>query len=170
MHKVVSGVSDSGYAARVTDGPGDRDRVPALRTSGAAAHVRPVAGLRRAALILLAAGAFGSVGCMGFVGRHQRSVLLLVLFTVWVLSPFAALAVGVALSNRWSVPIRRTLYTLTIVVALGSLAVYGTIAFGPPRPQPAFYFIVVPPACWGLIAIVVPVAALIAGRRTDRRP
>ena len=83
---------------------------------------RPVAGLRRAALILLAAGAFGSVGVMGFVGRHQRSVLLLVLFTVWVLSPFAALAVGVALSNRWSVPIRRTLYTLTIVVALGSLA------------------------------------------------
>ena len=68
MNKVVSGVSDSGYAARVTDGPGDRDRVPALRTSGAAAHVWPVGGLRRAALIFLAAGAFGSVGFMGFVG------------------------------------------------------------------------------------------------------
>jgi hypothetical protein len=121
------------------------------------------------ALIFLATGALGSVGLMGFVGRHQRSALLLVLFTVWVLSPYAALAVGVALSTRWSVPIRRTLYTLTIVVALGSLAIYGTVAFGPPRPQPAFYFIVVPPSCWLLIAIVIPMAAVIAGRRNGRR-
>jgi hypothetical protein len=169
MHKVVSGASHSRYAARVTDGPGDRERVPALRTSAAAGHIRPVAGLRRAALILLAAGAFGSVGLMGYVGRHQRSVLLMVLFTVWVLSPYATLAVAVALSGRWSVPTGRTLYALTIVVAVASLGIYGTVAFGPPRPQPAFYFIVVPPACWVLIAIVIPMAEVIAGRHAGRR-
>jgi hypothetical protein len=153
----------------VTDGAGDRERELVSRTSGAAGHVRPVARLRRAALIVLAGGAFGSVVLMGFVGRHQRSALLLVLFTVWVLSPYAALAVGVVLSSHWSAPIRRTLYALTIVVALGSLAIYGMVAFGPPRPQPAFYFIVVPPASWLLIAVVIPMAAVIAGRSTGRR-
>ena len=165
----MNGVSHSRYAARVIDGPGDRERVPALRTRGAAGDIRSFAGLRRAALILLAAGAFGAVGLMGFVGRHQRSVLLMVLFTVWVLSPYATLAVAVALSGRWSVPIRTTLYVLTIVLVLASLAIYATVAFGPPRPQPAFYFIVVPPACWLLIAIVIPMAAVIAGRRAGRR-
>jgi hypothetical protein len=169
MHKVVSGASHSRYAARVTDGPGDRERVPALRTSAAPGHIRPVAGVRRAALTLLAIGAFGSVALMGFVGRHQRSVLLLVLFTVWVLSPYATLAVAVALSGRWSVPITTTLYVLTIVLVLASLGIYGTVAFGPPRPQPAFYFIVVPPACWLLIAIVIPMVAVIAERRAGRR-
>ena len=153
----------------MTDGPGDRVRVQALRTRGAAGDIPSFAGLRRTALILLVAGAFGSVGLMGFVGRHQRSVLLMVVFTVWVLSPYATLAVAVALSSRWSAPIRRTLYALTIVVALASLAIYGIVAFGPSRPQPAFYFIVVPPACWLLIAIVIPIAAVVAGRRARRR-
>jgi len=42
-------------------------------------------------------------------------------------------------------------YGLMVVVAVGSLAIYGEVAFGPPRPQPAFWFLVVPAASGYLV-------------------
>ena len=47
--------------------------------------------LRTAALTAVLAGAVGSVGLMLYVGRRNHSRVLLVLFALWVLSPFAAL-------------------------------------------------------------------------------
>ena len=48
--------------------------------------------LHAAALIALPAGAVGSVGLLLRAGQRNNSRLLLVLFTIWVLSPFLALA------------------------------------------------------------------------------
>src|ERR1035438_2811719 len=115
--------------------------------------------LRAAALIAVLAGAVGSVGLMLHAGRRNPSRILLVLFALWVLSPFAALVLGNMFSKRWLVPARAALYSVMLVLTMASLAIYGVVALGPPRAKTAFVFLVVPPASWLLMAIVVPVAA-----------
>jgi hypothetical protein len=121
--------------------------------------------LRAAGLIAILAGAVGSVALTLYTGRHNPSRLLMVLFALWVLSPFAVLAVASVVSKRWSPLTRATLHIVMLVLALGSLAIYGYVAFGPPREKTAFAFVVVPPASWLLTGIVVAIAALFSGRR-----
>ncbi len=126
--------------------------------------------LRTAALIAVLVGAVGSVGLMLRVGQRQRSVILLVLFTIWVLSPFVALIALASMgSTRWPVLTRATLYSVMLIVTLGSLAVYGDVAFGPPRAKPASFFLMVPLISWLLIAVHFAITAVISGR-LSRRP
>ncbi len=120
--------------------------------------------LRLAALIAVLVGAGGSVGLMLRAGQ-DRDAGLLVLFTIWVFAPFAALAVAHAVSTRWSVPTRATLYGLMIALTLCSLAIYVGDAFGPPTTA---VYVGVPLASWMLIALVLPLAAFISGRRSRR--
>ena len=110
--------------------------------------------IRRAAVIAVAIGAAGSLGFMFYVGHRQRSIMLIVFFTVWVLSPFAALSWADVLAKSWSLAARATLHAAALVIALGSLAMYGIVALGPPRPQPAFWFLIVPLASWLLMIVV----------------
>jgi hypothetical protein len=123
--------------------------------------------LRGAALFALAAGAIGSVALMLHAGRQNKSGLLLVLFSIWVLSPFGALATADQLSKRWSVLTRSALYMSMLFLAVSSLLLYGYIAFGPPRTKTAFAFVVFPPASWLLSAISVSTAALLSGSRVQ---
>ena len=125
-------------------------------------ETRSLGLLRAAALIALPAGAVGSVGLMLRAGHPP--LFLRVLFAIWVLSPFMALALANVVSKRWSDLTRAALYGVMLAVTLATLAIYGNVAFGPPRAQRAFVFVVVPPASWLLIAIVVPIAAFISGR------
>jgi hypothetical protein len=122
--------------------------------------------LRAAALVAVAAGAAGSLGFMLIAGHPP--LFLRVLFAIWVLSPFAALVAAHAVSTRWSRPTRSTLYSVMLAVALVSLSIYGAVALGPPRPQEAFVFVVVPPASWLLIAVALPLAARLS--RTPKPP
>jgi len=124
--------------------------------------------LRAAALIAALTGAAGSIGFMLRAGQHNKSRLLLVLFTVWVLSPFMALVWASVVSKRWSILTRAALYSVALVIALGSLAIYGEVALGPPRTQTAFVFVMIPPASWLLMVIAVAIAALISGRVMSR--
>ena len=133
---------------------------------------RPEGGLlgllRAAALIAVLAGAAGSVGLMLHAGRRNNSRILLLLFAFWVLSPFMALIWANVVSKRWPVLTQATLHSVMLVLTLGTLAIYGYVALTPPRAQAAFVFVVVPPASWLLIAIVVATAAL-KSRRLSRR-
>jgi hypothetical protein len=124
--------------------------------------------LRGAALIAVLAGAVSSLGLMLHAGRRQKSLILIGLFIVWELSPFVALVYAHVASKHWSVLTRTTLYSLMLVLTLCSLGIYGDVALGPPRAQTAFVFLVVPLASWLLIAIVLPIAALISGRQSRR--
>ena len=130
----------------------------------------PVARLRPPALIALLLGAAGSLGLMFHVGRRNRSELLLVLFVVWVLSPFVVLAWADVVSKRWAVLTRATLYGVMLTLTLGSLTIYGRVAFGPPRPQPASAFLVVPPVSWLLTAIALGIAARISRKHARGDP
>jgi len=121
--------------------------------------------LHRAALIVVLAGAAGSLGLMFRAGRRQNSRILLLLFAIWVISPFIALVGANIVSKRWSILTRATLYSVMLVITLGSLAIYSDVAFGHATAKAGFVFLVVPLASWLLIAIV-GIAALLAGRRS----
>jgi hypothetical protein len=123
--------------------------------------------LHAVALTALVAGAAGSVGLMLWVGHRNPSRVLILLFVIWDLSPFMALLFADMISKNWSVITRATLHIVMLVLALSSLALYGDVVLRP-RPQPAFMFLVIPFGSWLLMMTVVPIAALISGRRSRR--
>ena len=145
-----------------TRGPGE--------PTSEASRRRPDGGflglLRGVALIAVVVGAAGSVSLMLRAGHPP--LLLLVLFTGWVLSPFVALVLADIASKRWSVLTRATLHGVMLILTLGSLAFYGDIVSMPPGSKPAFVFLVVPLGSWLLLTIAVPIAALVS-RRLLRR-
>jgi len=122
--------------------------------------------LRKAGLLAIVIGGVGSVALTLYTGRRNPSALLMAAFAIWVLLPFVALAVADAVSANWSALTRTVLHTLMIVVAIDNPGTYGYIAFGPSRPQPAFWFLVVPPASLLLIAILLRTVASIAKSRS----
>lgn len=124
--------------------------------------------LRGAALIAVLAGAAGSVGLMLHAGRRNDSRVLLLLFGIWVLSPFMAAVLANVVSKPRSVVTRATLYVMMLVLTLGSLAIYGDVAFGHPRAKSGFVFLVVPFASWLLIAVVATMATVISGGLSRR--
>jgi hypothetical protein len=119
--------------------------------------------LRTVALIVLLGGAVSSLVLVLHAGRNNKSILLPVLFVIWVLSPFIALLFANVVSKRWAVPRRMTLYSLMLVLTLGSLIGYSGI-LNPPGTKPAGVFLIVPLVSWVLIAI-----ATVLSRRLSRR-
>ncbi len=125
--------------------------------------------LHRAALIAMITGAAGSVTLMLHAGRRQQSRVLIVLFGIWVLSPFVAGVVASSVSKRWAALTQATLCMVIVVLTLGSLAIYGDVAFGYTKAKVGFIFLVVPLASWLIAAVAVTTAALISGRQSHRR-
>ena len=118
--------------------------------------------LRALALIAVLAGAVGSVYFMLRVGHNQKSILLLALFFGWDVAPFAALGWAIV-SRRWLPAGQVMVYITALVVAVVSLFVYYRVAYGPPIPQPASRFLMVPVLSWLLIAATVFLAARASG-------
>jgi len=108
------------------------------------------------ALIVLFAGAIGSLVLMFNAGRDQKSILLIVLFTCWVLSPFIGLFIVDMISKRWLPKTLITIYLLIIFITLASLIVYSGV-LNVPGTKPAFKFLIVPLISWVLILIIVPI-------------
>jgi hypothetical protein len=128
----------------------------------------PLRSLRAAALVGVVAGAASSIYFMLRVGHAQ--ILLTVLFTIWVLAPFVAAVLADIVSKSSSVPTRATLYGVMLLLAVVSSAIYGRVALGPPRPQPAFWFLMVPFVSCLVLAIAVPLAGFVSARRSRQDP
>jgi hypothetical protein len=122
--------------------------------------------LRIMALIAMLVGAIGSLGFMFYAGRNQNSVILIALFTTWVLSPFVGLLIADKISKRWTVNTSVTLYWLMIVLSLGSLIIYSG-ALIPLGTKPAFKFLVVPFISWLLILTVIPIVSRLTYKHND---
>jgi hypothetical protein len=75
---------------------------------------------------------------------------------------------GQCSSKRWPLLTRATLYGVTLVVTLASLAFYGKLVLPPAGSPRAFVFVAVPPASWLFMTIVVATAALISRGRSRR--
>jgi hypothetical protein len=125
---------------------------------------RMLGWLRSVALIVVAAGTIASEALVIRAGGRSQPVLS-VLFIIWILLPFVALAWANVVSKSWLAPVRISLYFTTIVIALGSLAFYGGVILpraGSPR---AFVFVMGPLASWAVMLIVVPLSTAISRKR-----
>lgn len=119
---------------------------------------------RSVALIAVVAGTIASEFLVIRTGGLSHP-LLSVLFVIWILLPFVALAWANVVSKSWPAPVQISLYCTTLLIVLGSVAFYGRVILpraGSPR---AFVFVMGPLASWVLMLIIVPLAAAISRRR-----
>src|SRR5262245_11738456 len=131
-------------------------------------HVRPLSKdmgsekpiLRRAAFTAALVAIIVSVGLMLRACRFNDSGVALALIAVWILSPTIALVFADVVAKRWPIFDRATVYCLMLVVASGSVIIYGIDALVPLSPRAGFPYALVPAVSWLLIVIVLVVAAL----------
>lgn len=124
-----------------------------------------VGRLRIAALIAMTVSVALSI-CLFLRAGQRTPRLLLLAMAFWVISPFAILVWLNLVSKPWPILTRAAVYCATLVITLGTLAVYGDDAVGHRKAQAAFVYVIVPPASWLLMAATIPVAALIVRRRS----
>ena len=109
--------------------------------------------LRTTALTILLVGAIGSLYFMFKAGSNQISIILLILLSGWVLSPFVGLTIADRFSKRFTDKIYSRVYWTMIALAVASLIAYSG-ALIPPGTKPAFIFLVVPFVSWLFILII----------------
>ena len=124
--------------------------------------------LRRSALIAMIAGAPASLALMLWVGHRNPSILLLILFVLWVTAPFVALGVANRRSTHWPRLTRTALYGVTLAITLTTVVSYGDVVLRPPKSTPASRFLLVPAASWVLLTIVLLIAAYVSRRQSRR--
>lgn len=108
--------------------------------------------------------AAGSLACTLYAGRHNKSVLLVVLFAVWVLSPFAGLIGSERAAEHSPSGIANAMRASALIIAIFSLGIYVAVAASPPEHHTAFPFLAVPAVSW-LAIVPMVIAARLAARR-----
>lgn len=123
---------------------------------------------RTTALTISLVGTIGSLFFMFKVGNHQKSILLLGLFTAWVLSPFAGLFVVDRFSKQWSDKIHSLLYWTMIILSVISIAVYSGL-LTPYKTKPAFNFLVIPFLSWLVILSILFIARQFSRKKKQNK-
>ncbi|MGA3068600.1 MAG: hypothetical protein ABSD43_00075 [Terracidiphilus sp.] len=113
----------------------------------------PINGRRSSALFSLLVGAVVSLGLMLWVGRHDSSVELMLLFTVWVASPFAGMALVLRSAKRWPLVRQNVTYNQVRFISLGSALIYFSTVDVKQLAKPAGPFLAVPIASWLLMGL-----------------
>jgi hypothetical protein len=111
--------------------------------------------LQRLAPIALLVGLVASENFMFRMGARNPSLVLILLFAGWVLTPFAALAFALLKARAWPARPRVILHGLTLLLAVVSPVIYAN----PPAKQPASVFLLTPLVSLVLIGILLLVAA-----------
>jgi hypothetical protein len=70
-------------------------------------------------------------------------------------------------ARGWRPMLRAAFYGVMFAISLGSLLVYAFDALRP-RPQAAFFYVLVPPSCWMIGAAVLGIAVLLSRRTPER--
>jgi hypothetical protein len=113
--------------------------------------------------------AIGSVTLLLYMGRRNKSIVLMVLFSIWVLAPFVgSLLLNALIAKRGSAIERTALHVAMLILAVASLALYADTVLRPPISQPVFRFVLFPVVSCVLIIIVVVTAAYVSRRGTAR--
>ena len=104
------------------------------------------------------ASAASALASLSIIGQRQRSVILIVMFTVWVLLPYAGLAMGNVRARAWNPAAYRAVQYATILISLAAMARYVYVVVRPLASQPASTFLIVPVVSWIAIGIAVALA------------
>jgi hypothetical protein len=106
--------------------------------------------------------AIGSVALLLYIGRRNKSIVLMVLFSIWVLAPFVgSLLLNALIAKRGAAP-RTALQVAMLILAVASLALYGDTVLRPPVSQPVFRFVLLPVVSCVLIIVVVATAVFVS--------
>ena len=103
-------------------------------------------------LALLIAAAW-SLCLMFIAGRTNKSVVLMILFTLWVGSPYVALFI----ITRKSILIPKQLNYLIFIITIGSVVFY-TTGYLSRGKTPAFIFLLIPFISWLIIGITIMIS------------
>lgn len=100
-------------------------------------------------------------------GLHPP-ILLVLLFVIWVIAPFAVLVLANLISRDWPKLTSSTLYALTLILAISSLVIYSYVLVFPLGAQPAFPYVATPIGTLLLITITMAIAAFISRKQRLR--
>jgi hypothetical protein len=121
---------------------------------------------RVTAIVIWAIGAGVSVNLTLFAGHNNKSALLVGLFVIWVLSPYAAMLAAYVFFRRRPPMVRVTVYGLMLVISIISILAYSN-TFNPFAGKPAAVFLIVPLILWVVILVALPVALSRSRRNID---
>ena len=83
--------------------------------------------LRRITLLLVLTGSVGSLKLTFYAGHNNNSMILTLLYAVWVLSPFIVFLMSDVISRSWSVFARSALCCLMVVLTIAPLLCYSGV-------------------------------------------
>jgi hypothetical protein len=121
--------------------------------------------LHGASLLSLVFGCIVALALELYAGRNNQHLITQVGFVGWVLGPFVILAWAHMRSHAWSARMRLTLWSITVFIALVTVALYAHRIYRPPKAQPAGVFVITPVASVILIVIALSIAAAISPRK-----
>lgn len=124
---------------------------------------------RVAVWVAIVIGAVESVTLLLAAGRNNQSALLAVLFSGWVLAPFAALAWANIASVGWRPAMQTTVHVTTVMIAVVSLALYARWIPMPAGSPNAFVFVATPPTMLVILVFVLSTARVVRGVR-EKQP
>lgn len=120
---------------------------------------------RLAVWVALILGGVESVSLLLKAGQRNPSALVAVLFSGWVLAPFAALAWANIASRRWSSDMESLVHGVTVLVSAVSLALYARWIPMPAGSPNAFVFVATPPAMVMILAFGFATVRALRGLR-----
>lgn len=92
--------------------------------------------------------AAGSLACTLYTGRHNSSVLLIVLFAVWVFSPFVGLAWVNRIAESGPRDLAAAIRASSLVICVSSLILYAAVGASRATHHTAAAFLLVPASSW----------------------
>ena len=108
--------------------------------------------MRNIARIVVVLSALGSLACTLYAGQHNRSVLLVGMFAVWVVAPFAGLLVVLPRWERALSQPATLLLANAMVLSITEFFIYAMYALHPRGNNAAAPFLLGPVFSWGAIA------------------
>jgi hypothetical protein len=113
--------------------------------------------------MVVLAGIVASLSLMFYTGRNNESILLMSVFTAWIVSPFMVLLAASQVSAGW--PGKRQVVLNLIMLAIPAVSVLAYSGkVSPAGTRPAFMFIVMP-----LISWLIMVALYLQARRSSKQ-
>jgi tryptophan-rich sensory protein len=104
--------------------------------------------MRRTARILLILCSLGWLAFTLYAGRHNRSIVLVALFAVWVALPLFGLLRVLGGVERATQQIETKVQMLAIVITAVALTIYAVFALRPAGHNAAAPFLLVPALLW----------------------
>jgi hypothetical protein len=119
--------------------------------------------LRIISLVIVTAASLASLIFTIRAGHRNKSVILILLFAIWVLSPFVTMAVAGVASVCWSNINRVRLYILMTLMSLISLGAYSGV-LSPHGTKTAFVFLIGPFLSWVTLTVIFLLVRFRKGR------